>query len=147
LPIPPGRLRLNHSAVWPSGLMVSRTSENSVDAMPGAKIAASPMISTLGALLTAPIRSVAARGSGASRQPVRDTQAILSKSLIQLVSHVMPPSGEKTCSHRADFVVMRDQATRTGVSTIAGLRLSSHQLDHCSDARSKVLWRFQRRAE
>src|ERR1041384_5122564 len=44
-PGPPGRLRLNHSAVFPSALIVSRISEWAVDTMPGTNASGVPTTS------------------------------------------------------------------------------------------------------
>ena len=45
--------------------------------------------------------------------------------MIQLVSHVLPPSGEKACSQRADFSVIRDQMKRTWIGRPS--KTSSHR--------------------
>src|SRR2546428_772953 len=42
-----------------------------------------------------------------------DDHDALSKSMIQFVSHVLPPSSEKACSHRATFSDSFDQRKRT----------------------------------
>lgn len=74
--------------------------------------------------------------------------------MVQFVSHVLPPSSEKVCSHVALDAVIRDQMKRTrmgmpskvssarktptpsakpprtGTSIRPGVRPSSHQIDH-----------------
>ena len=150
-PGPPGRLRLNHSAVFPSGLKVSRISSYCVDATPGAKRSVGPTIcSTLEGV------------AGATQKPAASRPAALSCLPLEVADPVgfptASPSVEAACSQRAERWVMRDQITRvwiarpscwsspkkrptpaskpprSGAPIRVGSRPSSHQLSQCRSA-------------
>ena len=150
-PGPPGRLRLNHSAVFPSGLRVSRISSYCVDATPGAKRSAEPTIcSTLEGV------------AGATQQPAASRPAALSCLPLEVADPVgfpaAPAIGRCRLFPARRARVMRDQITRvwidrpscwsspkkrptpaskpprSGAPIRVGSRPSSHQLSQCRSA-------------
>ena len=124
--------------------------------MPGANDAASPTISARRPWLEAAtaMAGIAAIASANVKVCRRIVQPLRTKSLIQLVSQLAPPSADIACSHRAELRVIRDQRTRvftgrpssmsslwnvptpslkrprSGAPNSVGERPSSHQLSH-----------------
>ena len=150
-PGPPGRLRLNHSAVFPSGLKVSRISSYCVDATPGARRSAGPTI-----------RSTRMATRDATQQPAASRPAAPSCLSLEVADPVgfptAPAIGRCRLFPARRARVMRDQITRvwidrpscwsspkkrptpawkpprSGAPIRVGSRPSTHQLSQCRSA-------------